>query len=252
MKKIISRFITKLVYPDGLCCVLCDKELSDNSGLCGKCRPHFNAHFCRRCGNALRNGLQEYCDDCLTKDSRLLFDEARAPFVYDEDNVSRMVKKLKYGSAPYMANIMARFMCETLAAQPWQLDLVTFVPMHPRKERARSYNQARLLAECVAERLKLPVVGTLRKIRHTKVSATKLGRAERVKLLAGSFALEGCDVGGKNILLIDDVLTTKATANECAKMLKLGRVKRVYVLTFATSRGDSPDLYDADRKVKIR
>ena len=200
----------------------------------------------------MKNSLQNYCEDCLVPGNRILFDEARAPFAYADDNVSRTVKKLKYGKAPYMADVMARSMCDTLAAQPWKIDLVTFVAMHPRKERVRTYNQARLLAECVAEKAELPLTETLRKIKYTKASATRLGREERIRLLSGSFVLNGSDIRGKNILLIDDVLTTKATANECAKMLKLGKAKRVYVLTFATSRGDAPDLYDPNKTVKIR
>lgn len=251
MKNILSRLITKLVYPDGLCCVICEKELTDGSQLCGDCRPQRIGNYCRRCGNVLYDPLPHYCDKCLTVDRSILFDEARAPFEYKDERVRKIVQKIKYGKAPYLAAIMAAPMLEVLREQPWTIDLVTYVPLHPRKERKRTYNQAQLMAERIAEGIERPLVTTLIKTAYERKSATKMGREDRIRLLSGSFILSGADIKGKSILLVDDVLTSKATANECTKMLKFGKAKRVYVLTYATSRGDAPMTYDGNRKTKF-
>lgn len=252
MRKFLSRLVTKLVYPDGLCCVMCDREMSDGKSLCSACLPDPISKYCERCGNTLANESQRYCDNCVTMEYPVLFDEARAPFGYADDKAHKMVWKLKYGNAPYMAIVMANYMSEVLAKQSWDIDFVTYVPMHPKKERKRGYNQALLLAQNVAEKVGLPVRHCLEKLTYGKKSATSLGREDRIKLMSGSFGLLDCDLKGKSILLIDDVVTSKATSNECAKMLKLGKAKRVYVLSFATSRGDGQMLYDPNVVQKIK
>lgn len=251
MKNIFSRLITKLVYPDGLCCVLCEKELPDGSDLCENCRPIKNSHYCTRCGRTLSVMTQEYCDHCVSGDP-VIFDRARAPHAYSDEHARHIVWKLKYDGARYMAKIMAKSMLEVLALQPWQIDLITFVPIHPKKKREREYNQTQLLANEISDATGIPVVNALTKLTYSKISATKLGREDRARLLAGSFALNGENLKNKSVLLVDDVMTTGATAEECAKMLRFGKAKRVYILTYATSAGDSPLLYDPNIVQKIR
>ena len=75
-----------------------------------------------------------------------------------------------------------------------------------------------------------------------QTNATKLGRMERIKALSGSFK-RITSVRGKRILLVDDVMTSKATANECSRILKEGRAKEIYVITYATSKGVINKLY---------
>ncbi len=238
---IVKRIFTKLVYPDGLCCVICSNELPKDSpnGFCEKCEPKRVKHYCEICGASLHNGLRKYCDGCLKRDL-WYFGAARAPFEYADENVKKVVWKIKYGNKPYVAKLMAHEMAETVKRAGWNFDVVTYVPLHKKRARKRGYNQSELIAGHIGEAFGKPVVSALEKITYAKRTTTKLGREERIKSLEGSFALSGENVKGKTILLVDDVATTHATVNECAKMLRLGKAEKVYVITYATSRGDDP------------
>ena len=111
-------------------------------------------------------------------------------------------------------------------------DAVTFVPLYPTRERDRTYNQARLLAEGVAERLDVPLLARgLRRVRPTP-SQTNLNAAARRANVKGAFeALEPQWLEGRCVLLLDDVMTTGATLNECAGVLKRAGAAAVYVAT---------------------
>jgi ComF family protein len=112
-------------------------------------------------------------------------------------------------------------------------DCVTAVPMHKRECRERGFNQAQRLAQAVALRLRLPYETLLTKITVTAPQKT-LTAVERSGNLLGVFDVCG-DVSGKTILLVDDVITTGATLNECAKMLKLFGAHEVYAVTAAAA-----------------
>ncbi len=245
---IIKKAISRLVYPEGLTCAVCESELDESSrnGLCPDCFVPFVRHCCARCGTVLHEKGREYCDRCLKLTSNdNTFDLARAPYPYEEESVHKLVWNLKYGKQPYYAKLMAPPMAELLGRSGIEADIMTYVPLHPKKQRLRTYNQSELLARHISEITGLPLVPTLKKTVFTKTSATKLGKSDREKLLAGSFAVTA-DVKGKRVLLIDDVFTSGATASECAKILKAAKAKAVYVLTYATSRGDKPATYDPD------
>lgn len=242
----VSKTLSKLVYPDGLCCLSCEAEIFDgkDSCFCEKCRPQKNEHYCKRCGVGLPNSTQDYCKSCLYIGKEdLYFDVARAPFLYRDPSVKIIVHNLKYNNYQYLAEYMSKPMIDIIRNQNWKIDVITYVPLHRRKQRKRGYNQSECLAECIAKSLNVPLVTTLQKTVYSKVSATKLGRDERRKLLDGTFRLTEEDIKGKNVLLVDDVMTSKATANECSKMLKSGKAKNVYVITYATSRGDIEQTY---------
>lgn len=237
----VSKILTKLVYPDGLCCISCGCELfdGDGSGFCKKCKPKRNEHYCKLCGTGLPNSTQDYCKSCLyIGKENLYFDSARAPYLYCDDGARAVVHNLKYNEGIYLAEIMAQDMADTVMQEDWQIDAVTYVPLHWRKEQQRGYNQSKALATHIAKALDVQLIAALKKTVYSKVSATKLGREERKKLLEDTFELTKESIDGKNILLVDDVMTSKATANECSKVLRQGKAKHIYVITYATGRGD--------------
>lgn len=245
---LILRAFTKVGHPEGITCAVCDSELYESSryGLCPDCLVPFLRYYCARCGTALFGHGREYCDRCV-HGADFAFDFARAPLPYSEESVRKLVWGLKYGKQPYYAKLMAVPMAELLETTDWKPDAITYVPLHPNKERKRTYNQSKLLAGHISEACGLPVICTLKKTVYSKVSATSLGREERAQLLENTFSA-AADVRGKKLLLVDDVFTTGATANECAKVLKAAKAKAVYVLTYATSRGDKTVTYDADEQ----
>ncbi|HIW03075.1 MAG TPA: ComF family protein [Candidatus Protoclostridium stercorigallinarum] len=243
---LIKKAFAGIGYPEGITCAACNNELHESSryGLCPDCLVPFISHCCKRCGTALAERGREYCDKCL-HGGDYAFDAARAPFPYERESVHKLVWGLKYAKQPYYAGLMAVPMTEFLATLGWEFDAITFVPLHPKKEYKRTYNQSKLLAGHISEACGVPVLSTMKKTTYSKKSATSLGREDRARLLERSFEmLPGTDVKSKRLLLIDDVYTTGATANECAKTLKSAKAKAVYVLTYATSRGDRPITYD--------
>ncbi len=237
---IVRRTIAKLVYPDGLRCILCGGELDGEypDGYCRACSPKRVAHCCEICGTTLFDPYRNYCDRCLYGYDKLYFDGARAPFPYADEHVKNIVWQIKYGGKNYLAGYMAVPMAEAVRAAGWQPDIITYVPLHKKRFNERGYNQAELLARSLGEIIDVPVIGTLEKLTYSRTTATGMGKQDREEMLRGSFALTGADIKNKTVLLTDDVLTSRATANECAKMLRLGKAKRVYVITYATSRGD--------------
>jgi ComF family protein len=119
-----------------------------------------------------------------------------------------------------------------LAGAPW---LLVPVPLHPRKKRERRYNQSAELARTLARLTGLRWCDALRRIRYTD-SQAGLDREGRLKNLKGAFVVNARAterITGREILLIDDVLTTGATAHECARTLCHAGAARVAVLTVA-------------------
>jgi ComF family protein len=113
-------------------------------------------------------------------------------------------------------------------------DLVVPVPLHRKRQAERGLNQSEVLALELAERLKRPVsVDNLRRIRATP-SQTRFTRAERERNVAGAFAVQRpADFEDKDVLLVDDVMTTGATTSECARVLYGAGATSVVVMTAA-------------------
>lgn len=118
--------------------------------------------------------------------------------------------------------------------QPPDVDLLMPVPLHPSRLREREFNQSLLLADRLNRRLRLPLsYDNLIRVRPTQPQ-TELNRAARLKNLRRSFVVQRPEeVTGRRILLVDDVLTTGTTVNECAKALRKAGASDVYVGTLA-------------------
>ena len=112
-------------------------------------------------------------------------------------------------------------------------DIITFVPMHPKRLKKRSYNQAELLAKELSKILNVQLVDCLQKVKDTKNQA-KLSREERIKNLSDSFKVDKNLVKNKAVLLVDDVLTTGSTADTVSKVLIKAGAEKVRVLTLAS------------------
>jgi ComF family protein len=117
-------------------------------------------------------------------------------------------------------------------------DIIIPVPLHPRRKRARGFNQSLLLAQAVSKNLEsyfsIPVWTTLKRVRFTKPQQKAKNRDERLFHMHNAFSLEaGADVKGKVIWLIDDVATTNGTLTACASVLKKSGAKKVYGVVLA-------------------
>jgi ComF family protein len=124
------------------------------------------------------------------------------------------------------------------------LDVIIPVPLHPRRLREREFNQSLLLADRIGRHLNVPVSFTDLIRLVPSPAQTTLSRKGRLKNLRGAFAVRDAEsVAGKRVLLIDDVFTTGATVNECAKTLRKAGSGDVFVLTLARTvdAGTVPD-----------
>ena len=179
------------------------------------------------------------CGMCL--DRNPVYDRARSAIVYD-DNSKRLILSFKHGDrlhhVPAMAAWLARVGEELIA----QTDLIVPVPLHRWRLFKRRYNQAALLARSMAQLVKRPVgVDVLCRVRSTP-SQGKMNREERRKNVKGAIIVNSRymeKIKGKNILLVDDVLTTGATVNECARILQAAGASSVDVLTLMRTRSVS-------------
>ena len=150
-----------------------------------------------------------------------------AAWVYDE-RVALLVHALKYRERPRLARELGAALARALPPGPQvtgggataRFDLVVEVPLHEARLRERGYNQAALLAEALADRIRVPrLAGALARVRPTPPQA-RLGPAERRANLAGAFRVRRPQwLEGRNVLIVDDVLTTGATLEACFEAL---------------------------------
>jgi ComF family protein len=112
-------------------------------------------------------------------------------------------------------------------------DALVPVPLHPERRKQRGFNQSAEIAGWAGKRLGVPVVEALRRVKAT-VPQARLSRAERLRNLRGSLELaEGFDPEGKRLVICDDVFTTGATADACARILRRNGATEVVALTVA-------------------
>lgn len=226
-RKIIDELI-QILYPDDIKCIVCGKEMHPNRyGLCDACKLDINENYCVRCGRH-KVGIGDYCNECAGE--VLYFDEARSAVNYDK-NARDLVLRLKFGNARYLAKHISQYLLDILLLSDWSADCITFVPIHKKRQRKRGYNQAELLANELAAHVDLPCVKLLEKTSNT-VNQARLNREARMKNLSGTF--KAVEKPPEHVILIDDVMTTGSTLNECSKTLKRAGVKIVYALTFAS------------------
>ena len=135
----------------------------------------------------------------------------------------------------YLAQTLGALMADEFLKDNMEADIIVYVPMTEAEEKKRGFNQSELLAEEVGKRLNIAVLPALIKIKETKAQK-ELGGKERAQNLEGAFACVFEQVNNRKILLIDDIFTTGATANECAKVLLKAKAREVNVLTAAVAK----------------
>jgi len=173
------------------------------------------------------------CASCLGK--RPWFTSARAAVVYD-GVIHDAIHRFKYGrnvttGAP-LARILADF--DFKDADFGIFDAIVPVPLHIRRLRQRGFNQSLILARALAEKHGLNVDFSLLKRRKLTLTQTGLDKKERERNIAGAFiAGSPQKIRDKNLILVDDVYTTGATVNECAKTLVKAGARQVAVITLA-------------------
>lgn len=236
LKKAAASLID-MVYPP--VCAGCGREYADGDRLvCAGCRETAARPaepVCGLCGAPGEpDGKGPPCRNCPR--GEVFFEKARAVFDYGDERARNLVRALKFKYRTRLAVPMAGMMAERFPAlfSGHRFDAVAPVPLHKKRLREREFNQAELLARPLAEREGIPLkTDWVARIRKTKPQ-TRLAPGRRRENPTGAFrAAKPDEIAGKRILLIDDVMTTGCTANECARALRDGGAESVCVFTFA-------------------
>ena len=160
------------------------------------------------------------CGECL--DRAPYYDSVTVPFAYAFP-VDALIKAYKYSGNLHLAPVLANLLAPEIADMP---DMVVAMPLSDARQRERGFNQAHELARHLAARIAVPLLArACRKVTNTPPQAS-LPWAERTRNVRGAFV---CDVTltGRNVAVVDDVMTTGATLNELARNLKRAGAARV-------------------------
>ncbi len=220
-------------------CLRCRELVSDPQSLCADCwcELKFLAEpLCACCGLPFPHTLGEgvKCAACLAWPP--VFDRARAAIAYD-DASRDLILPLKHADRLEGAPVFGRWMANAAGDLLADAEIVIPVPLHWRRLAKRRYNQAAILAYAIAKknRLRVDTASLIRPKASVSQGEMPSARA-RLKNVARAFAVaEGCKarIAGRRILLVDDVLTTGATLNACAKVLKRAGASSVSAVTLA-------------------
>ena len=226
-------------------CLSCSDPVGRQGTMCATCWPQLRwiqAPHCACCGLPFAHamGAEALCAACLIKPPAAA--RSRSVLSYDAGS-SRLISRFKYQDgtllAPALGGWMARVGQELLPG----VDCLVPVPLHWRRLLWRRYNQAGLLAGEVARMADLPVGNFLYRTRTTRPQA-ELTRTQRLTNVKGLFKVKPKmveQVKGQCLLLVDDVHTTGATLEACAKALLKAGAREVRCLTFARTLFDAPN-----------
>ena len=215
MLNIIYRFLT-LIYPPK--CVLCRTVLPPESN--------------------------DLCVRCRKEAPEFVFSKKKIPhtagwislWLY-KDHVRKSILRYKFAHNKHYAKAYGRLLAmRIITGMDEEFDVVTWVTPSIRRQLVRGFDHGRKLAKATAKELGLPLQRTLTKAIHNPAQSASFSAAERRANVLGVYKpFKPTEIAGKRILLIDDVVTTGATASECAKTLMLSGAKSVHVATVATT-----------------
>lgn len=225
----IGKLIKEDIFPLSFTCDCCGIEVFEGN-LCPECLKNTtfnNANTCPICGR--KTVREELCIECKAKPP--LFSYALSALIY-EGTAIKLIHKFKNGDA-YLKDYFADLIVNKID-RDLPIDCIAFVPMTKKAERKRGYNQSRLLAECISKRINIPVCDAIEKVKDTSAQKALSG-ADRAKNLEGSFKAKSKNaLLGKSVLLVDDILTTGATADAITMALNKAGAKWVNLATIAS------------------
>ncbi len=215
--------VLQLVYPP--VCLVCGNVVEKTGGL---------RHVCRNCLQKLKPVPQSFIrSKILGRIHPCFLDDLYAGLEFDKA-VQSIIHQIKYEKMVRFAVQFSRWCrSEKLAAVPSDFDRVIPIPLHPAKEKERGYNQSVFISRGLFDDSRIAGQDLIRR-RHTR-SQTALNRSERQKNVADAFRVTDPEIiRDKKIILVDDVVTTGATMNECARVLKTKGAARITGVTLAT------------------
>ena len=212
-------WLLDLLFPPK--CVLCKKLLSrEETDIC---------HHCRQIAPEMEKPK-----------FRLSFVAGWTALWYYKDDVRSSVLRFKFGGKRSYAQSYGRALAMHLQQKGFaQYDVFSYIPVSPLRKFRRGYDQVELIAQAAAKELGVKLIPTLRKIRNTPPQSGFKDVSQRRANVLGAYRIQDASlVRGKQVLLLDDVITTGATASECAKVLLVAGAKEVYCAAIAAAHQD--------------
>ncbi|WP_010233353.1 ComF family protein [Clostridium arbusti] len=212
--KYVLDCVLSIIYCSEYKCVVCESYVEE-SNICSECRESIKI-----CNDTIK--LYRENDEIICYSVS-----------YYSNIMAKLILRLKYKNDFVCGDIVGNFMVEFIEKNNIKFDAITFVPMTKNAIKKRGYNQSRLLASIISKKFDIELIDCLRKVRETK-DQIGLDSNSRWKNLSASFKIKDADkILNKNILVIDDVITTGATSYHCAEEILNNGAKKVNILTAA-------------------
>jgi ComF family protein len=230
IKKIIG-CVLDTVFPNK--CIGCDRIISKNESLCEFCLENLEKtnfdNRCKVCGNIK--------SDCKCKYHVYHFTAATAPF-YNDGVSQKIMYAFKFNRKMHFAKFIAERMAISVKNDFYgmEFDCVVYVPLNLKRELKRGYNQSRELAKELSHILNLPLVENALGCNEKRLPQNKTKGKERFENVKGMY-YPNISLRGRRVLLVDDIKTTGATLDECAKALFKAGADDVYCVTGLISKG---------------
>jgi len=238
-----KKLFLDLLFP--IECLHCEKE---GEWLCKKCFPKIKFNDKQIClGCKKEDTLGRICDNCKKNYS---LDGVWVAGFFGDKLTQKLIKSLKYYFAQDVAKVLGQFMnffVRDLLSKAKFLEkenlpnifinfndsLIIPVSLHAKRERWRGFNQSELLAQNVADYLNLEISSKLIRVKYKKAQAKIKAKKERAQNIKDCFKWTGNDLGGRNIIIIDDIVTTGSTLNEITRVLKQNNAGEVWGMVVA-------------------
>lgn len=215
--KYLINSVLSVIYSSNENCLTCSTYCSEEELICGSCLKKiefYNDSFKIR-----REGIEIECYSAA----------------YYKGITMELIRRLKYKSDFNCGEALAQMLIKLVNIKNLNFDIITFVPMNKKSLKVRGFNQSKFLAKCIGDFLEKPVLNCLKKVKETKdqIGLNAEGRWEN---LSSCFEIVDKNIlQNKKILLIDDVVTTGATAFYCSRELLKHGAEKVTILTAAKS-----------------
>ncbi|MFW6108307.1 MAG: ComF family protein [bacterium] len=256
----VAETLWRVAYPEQ--CVGCGAVLElERRHFCPACDGKLSwigEHACARCGSQVGPHATTRGGCAACRGLGLAFARTAAPFRY-EGMIRDLILHFKLGGRPSLVYVLGDLLCDYLATGgvSQAADVIVPVPLHWRRRAARGYNQARLLALEIGARFHLPVAARALHRRRATRSQTALTALSRRANVRHAFAARSpgseqsrlrrlwarasgaVTLLGRRVLLVDDVMTTCSTLNECARVLRRAGAAEVSVVVLARAHGRS-------------
>ena len=223
-----------LFYP--LHCAGCRVALK-KGWLCSDCQEAIkpvSKPRCETCSQPFFGMMDQFV--CVNCRGRAFHFECAVAVMQSRGVLRELIHRLKYGGELWLAQPLGDFLELGLSderLEDEEFDAIVPVPLHSLRQREREFNQSEILCQELAGRKGLPVLDVLKRVRYT-VTQTHFDRRRRMQNLQDAFTMrQNADVQGKHLLLVDDVLTTGSTLDECARVLLEAGAESVRALTVA-------------------